>query len=370
METIPGNLEECFAELDANLPKETKNEIKSLKSRDEMANYHFSLGTYLRNRWKLWFSSPLTEYINHRFGEMHPDDMSEMILDLYYDHLHGNDSEWKEIDKNGITDADIEDYERLVTEKMFRDLASMPIGTRTTTAELASAYGVDDSGETGISMWEIDSLLLELVRKDGRFILDDSHHAGLCEGLPYNLDFMLLRNNMRRYDEIADGFAVANGKYGAVFDGYSEGSAVYTEIVDKDREASCAIIVVDKDGYVRYMAEDEMVRHLEEQERMRDEDDHFPLGRSLYESMERKELIGTASEYEMGIVSACKDCGYDEPVNRNSLCRALEEAEFLEMVVAIVPDPDFQPGGRREGQCDGWSYHPEVVTKEKYDRMK
>lgn len=96
---------------------------------------------------------------------------------------------------------------------------------------------------------------------------------------------------------------------------------------------------------------------------------YCPIGRSVNESMLRNVELDAASDYEKAIISACKDCRYDKAVNMNNLCRALEEAEFLGMMVAIVPDPEFQPGGSREGQCDGWSYHPEVVTKEKYDRM-
>lgn len=50
---------------------------------------HFQLGMWLRNNWGLWSCSRLRMYFAQRKID-HPDDMSGMILDYYYQHLTGN----------------------------------------------------------------------------------------------------------------------------------------------------------------------------------------------------------------------------------------------------------------------------------------
>ena len=35
-------------------------------------------------------------------------------------------------------------------------------------------------------------------------------------------------------------------------------------------------------------------------------------------------------------------------------------------MIDIVPDKEFLPGGAREGQCDGWTYHIEFVSMRDY----
>ena len=260
----------------------------------------------------------------------------------------------------------ITDIEKKIARQIFEKLAEMPIGTRTYTAELASSFGVSEFDDKGPDIWNIDTHLRAVVREDGRFILDDSHHAGRCEGFPYNLDFILLRNNMQQYDKVANDFAIANGHKGAYFYEYWKGYCRYTELENEELDEGENEILVGKDKSVRYATEKEFTSMFEEDPLS---ENPFPWGKSIYESYKRKEALGVASDYEKEIVAACRDCGYDEPIDEQNMYHALEEAEFLGMKVAIVPDPDFQPGGCREGQCDGWSYHPEVVTQEEYDKL-
>lgn len=268
-----------------------------------------------------------------------------------------------------LADVDQLEKDRMLAERIFRDLVTMPLGTRTNVLELAMAYGVDETGKFGISLLDVNDLLFELVRKDGRFILDNSHSAGYVKGMTYERDFTLLRNNMGRYDKIAEDFAISHGKYGAVFESYYDGSAVYNEILDEYWESSCGVIVVEKRGTVSYMTQKELFDYLEELERISDDGDYYPRGRFIYDSMEIREELGTATDYEREVVSACMDCGDEKLVNENSLFRALEEAEFLGMRVAIVPNPEYQIGEDKEGQNDVMGYHPEVVTMEEYERL-
>ena len=128
----------------------------------------------------------------------------------------------------------ITDIEKKIARQIFEKLAEMPIGTRTYTAELASSFGVSEFDDKGPDIWNIDTHLRAVVREDGRFILDDSHHAGRCEGFPYNLDFILLRNNMQQYDKVANDFAIANGHKGAYFYEYWKGFCRYTELENEE----------------------------------------------------------------------------------------------------------------------------------------
>ncbi len=95
---IPANLGDCFSELDKLLPESDKNKIRSLPNRDDTVAYHMGLGMWMRNNWGLWAGSRLQKYMmDHGVG--HPDDMSGVILDYYYDWLNGKLDTWKEWEK-------------------------------------------------------------------------------------------------------------------------------------------------------------------------------------------------------------------------------------------------------------------------------
>lgn len=87
-------------------------------------------------------------------------------------------------------------------------------------------------------------------------------------------------------------------------------------------------------------------------------------GQIIYENYEKTVEEGTASDYEKEIVFACRDCGYDVPIKKEVMYKALEKADKLCLSVFVVPDKQFHKGGVCEGQCDGWSYHPEVGPDE------
>lgn len=84
---IPQNLEDCFSELKKEM---SKSELRAFKNKKEnkLAEYHFSLGRWIRNRWGLWNGSRLAVYFNG-LGIQHPDDMSGIITDSFWRHLNG-----------------------------------------------------------------------------------------------------------------------------------------------------------------------------------------------------------------------------------------------------------------------------------------
>ena len=86
---IPKNLEECFVELKKVLTPEQLTEFK-LKKEEEIIEYHFSTGRWMRNFWGLWSRSRLKDYFND-LGVFHPDDISGIILTSFHRHLHNKD---------------------------------------------------------------------------------------------------------------------------------------------------------------------------------------------------------------------------------------------------------------------------------------
>ena len=83
----PKNLAEAIFVLDAQLDAETKQKMKE-SSRDDMVRYHLGLGMGLRNEWKLWHDSKLAQQFKAN-GIYSADNMSGLILDIYWKHLNG-----------------------------------------------------------------------------------------------------------------------------------------------------------------------------------------------------------------------------------------------------------------------------------------
>ena len=93
---IPKTKEECFAQLDEMLSEEEK---KALMENDDLFDYHFTLGLWIRNNWIY----PLNRIDEKTFMEMfvedkrsllfiHPDSMSSVIIEKYVEYLNGK--EW------------------------------------------------------------------------------------------------------------------------------------------------------------------------------------------------------------------------------------------------------------------------------------
>jgi hypothetical protein len=83
---IPKDLDDSFARLKKLLAPEVLKEIKRIPETD-MFRYHFGFGLNIRNGWGLWKGSRLSRWFNAK-GIHHPDDMSGIILDSFWRHLH------------------------------------------------------------------------------------------------------------------------------------------------------------------------------------------------------------------------------------------------------------------------------------------
>jgi Domain of unknown function (DUF6794) len=84
---IPRDLDDCFAQLKQLLEPVDIEKMKS-GTENDMIEYHFTLGLWMRNNWGLWGSSRLAKWFNAQ-GVEHPDDMSGIILNSFWRHLNG-----------------------------------------------------------------------------------------------------------------------------------------------------------------------------------------------------------------------------------------------------------------------------------------
>jgi hypothetical protein len=91
---VPKDLQDCFLQLDKMLSTKDKTEIKNLKNKQETIKYHHGLGMTLRNSWGLWGGSRLQKYFLDKKVN-HPDGMSSLILEYYYDWLNDKNAEWQ-----------------------------------------------------------------------------------------------------------------------------------------------------------------------------------------------------------------------------------------------------------------------------------
>jgi hypothetical protein len=68
-----------------------------------MFEFHHTVGRWIRNNWGLWSGGPLKDYLEE-LGFAHPDVMSGIILDCFWDRVHGQFG-WKNIEKQIVADA-------------------------------------------------------------------------------------------------------------------------------------------------------------------------------------------------------------------------------------------------------------------------
>ncbi|MDH3257118.1 MAG: hypothetical protein OEM27_05835, partial [Nitrospinota bacterium] len=79
---IPKDLADAHRELEKILKPEDIEKMKNGTEKD-MYSYHFDIGIWLRNNWKLWEGSRLSKYFND-MGVHHPDDISGIILRTFW----------------------------------------------------------------------------------------------------------------------------------------------------------------------------------------------------------------------------------------------------------------------------------------------
>ena len=70
--------------------------------------------------------------------------------------------------------------------------------------------------------------------------------------------------------------------------------------------------------------------------------------------------------YFRGLYQATLRKGYDCPIKKEKMINALKRSQRTGEMINVVPDEEFQKGGSRAGQLDGWTYHIEFVSMREY----
>lgn len=70
--------------------------------------------------------------------------------------------------------------------------------------------------------------------------------------------------------------------------------------------------------------------------------------------------------YFRGLYQATINNGYERPIKKEKMVKALKRSQRTGEMINIVPDEEFLEGGARAGQLDGWTYHIEFVPMRDY----
>lgn len=198
---------------------------------------------------------------------------------------------------------EIRDFARV----LYAYLKEHCVGREISTSELA--YNVakqDDSGSFIFSeeeLWDVDEALSAIVAQGHKYVMDRDRYVNQVVGLPYNIPFI---------------FRLRADKH------------------------ECW------DGLVPF----------------------FKSGRSylkwLREGYHEGDAEGVFFGYFRGLRQAVDPMSYDLSISEKDMCKALMRSQVTGELIDVVPDAEFLPGGEREGQLDGWTYHLEFVSHEEY----
>ena len=96
---------------------------------------------------------------------------------------------------------------------------------------------------------------------------------------------------------------------------------------------------------------------------------YFNTGEKYYEWIAHLPEYGIPEaylRYFRGLYQATIHKGYERPIKKEKLMKALKRSQRTGEMIDIVPDKEFLPGGSRAGQCDGWTYHIEFIPMRDY----
>lgn len=97
----------------------------------------------------------------------------------------------------------------------------------------------------------------------------------------------------------------------------------------------------------------------------------YPKGKQIFKELENCLLTSEGvpnfqKKYARLIIDACQFHGYGQSIDKDQMYEFLEKAEKGNKRVVVKPDAEFLPGGPRADQCDGWTYHLELIDKNVY----
>ena len=112
-----------------------------------------------------------------------------------------------------------------VASFIYEKMKTLPIGTEISVSEVGELALEDHPDENGLiplfdDWWPVMDALRKIMHKERKLRMDFTKHELLCEGLPFNIPFVLLKWGQRIYaqeSKIARKFAKENGLYGVRF---------------------------------------------------------------------------------------------------------------------------------------------------------
>ena len=115
-----------------------------------------------------------------------------------------------------------EDYR--IAQILYDKMKTVPVGTELSVSELGmmALKEVPDKLTMPIfdGWWPVMDALRKIMHKERKLRMDFTKHELLCEGLPFNIPFVLLKWGQRSYAKeikVSRKFAKDNGLYGVKF---------------------------------------------------------------------------------------------------------------------------------------------------------
>ena len=190
-----------------------------------------------------------------------------------------------------------------IAQTVYDYLKANRVGAQTTTSEaLAEAYPDIVPIQSEDDLWDIDEALYRIVKKEREFVLDPGEYRDTVTGLPFNCPFYFRPRSAK------------SPAWRIRIPYFNSGEEYFQWIQDIPEESM-------PEAYERYF-------------------------RELY----------NATVYK----------GYERPISKQKMVKALERSQRTGKMIVVAPDKEFLPGGSREGQCDGCTYHVEFVSMKDY----
>lgn len=190
-----------------------------------------------------------------------------------------------------------------IAKEVYDYLKRNCIGTQTTTWEAVNAACPGVlSLDSDDELWAVNAALYHLVSKERKYVFDSGEYTDCCLGLPFNCPFYLRP------------LSAKSSAWKIRIPYFNTGEEYFNWIADLPKFGI-------PEAYLRYF-------------------------RGLYQ--------------------ATIHHGYEHPIKKEKMIKALKRSQRTGEMINIVPDKEFLPGGAREGQCGGWTYHIEFVPMRDY----
>ena len=157
--------------------------------------------------------------------------------------------------------------ERYIAQILYDKMKSLPIGTEISVSELSLLALEEHQKEDGFPMfdlWNVMNALRYMMNTERKLRMDFTKHELLCEGLPFNIPFVLLKWGQRIYTKevrIARSFAKSNNLYGVKFVCYLYDKWVFRIMTEPGLVVDLAYpptyIIVSEESEVRYSTPEE-----------------------------------------------------------------------------------------------------------------